>query len=132
MKTESSIVAIIILVLIAACVPKPDPICKQTDVYKQSAVNAINTSASHYVGYSTGSESYEDAEHSALSLYLEFKGYNCDGPSPQLVVFVLESTWKAIQANEASGFTAANSYVDRAFNASRNLHTVYGWKGLTP
>jgi len=114
--------------LLMGCGPKkPSPICDSPE-YHPIVVSAINDAAATYVQYARGTMAYENALSQGQGIDKEIRDLNCPGEQHTIVTNILKSSWYAIEAEEKSGFSIANIYIEKAFNGINVLNTVYGWR----
>ena len=125
----SPIFALVVLTfLLMACGPaKPSPTCTDGS-YHQTAVAAINQAANTYSMYARGTLSYPDAVVQGQRIDKEIRELYCTGDEHQIVINILKASWYAIEAEEKSGFSIANIYIERAYNGINVLQTYYGWR----
>lgn len=124
---------IIYLISSAAChkleASPVDSVCNDHARYVNISTHMINASSYAYVAYSRGNLSYVNAERQAMRMFYDFKELGCTNyPEHDLVLLALQSTRYAIGAEYWQHYRIVNLYIDRAFNALRELNTVHGWE----
>jgi len=127
-KSKAVFALVLLAILLMACGPaKPSPICN-TSEYHTQAVFAINGAAENYVRYTRGTTDYDEALYQGQGIARDIRDLNCSGDEATIVNNILKSSLFAIEAEETSGFSIANIYIEKAFNGINVLQTYYGWR----
>ena len=125
---KTMFVFILLSFLLLACGPaEPSPLCTNGE-YHQIAVTAINDAAATYVVYARGQMSFNNAMDQGQGIAKEIRDLNCEGDEHIIVNNILKASWYAIEAEEKSGFSIANIYIEKAFKGINVLQTYYGWR----
>lgn len=112
---------------------EPEPlICSDYDSYKRTSTLMMDDAAAQYRLYMANVITYDQANQKGRELYWTTReNLICDDlPESEIVLEIVQASWRAIEAQELSGAAAANAYIEIAYNDMYTLTTEYDWEVL--